>query len=207
MKLRCKKILCWYCYYKAYENQVRNVKSKNGIDDKSARILVYSEIKFFLPDITNVNLCKITFRAKKIYILFDRIGINRIQIISCSASAILNLHDNQIQDIINDFSKKVTNTDDVGYEDSVPIWNEHVTLKTNKTDALANPLGVSTSANILSSPQSKPTYDTLMTNPIFATRYWINILIYIENVVVKISIIMGLLMRHHAGTTSAHYAN
>ena len=43
--------------------------------------------------------------------------------------------------------------------------------------------------------------------PIFATRYWINILIYIENVVVKISIIMGLLMRHHAGTISAHYAN
>src|SRR3954452_23660429 len=50
----------------------------------------------------------------------------------------------------------------------------------------------------------------LMTNPIFATRYWINILIYIENVVVKISIIMGLLMRHHAGSRerpSAQYAN
>ena len=90
MKTRQKEILCWYCYYKAYEDRVRDVKSKNGIDDKSARTLVYSEIKPLLPDITDVNLRKITFRAKKIYILFDGIGINRIQIISCSASAISN---------------------------------------------------------------------------------------------------------------------
>ncbi|RGB25443.1 hypothetical protein C1646_771717 [Rhizophagus diaphanus] len=64
MKLRRKEILCWY----------RDVKSKNGVDDKSARTLVYSEIKPLLPEITNVNLRKITFRAKKIYILFDEIG-------------------------------------------------------------------------------------------------------------------------------------
>jgi hypothetical protein len=96
---------------------------------------VYSKIKPLLPDITDENLRKITFRAKKIYILFDGIGINRIQIISCSASAISNLSDNQIQDIINDFLSKATNTDDVDYDDSVPNWNGHVTLKTNKTDA------------------------------------------------------------------------
>ncbi len=78
MKLRRKEILCWYCYYKVYEDRIRDVKSKNGVDDKSARILVYSKIKPLLPDITDVNLRKITFRAKKIYILFDRIGINRI---------------------------------------------------------------------------------------------------------------------------------
>ncbi|CAG8529477.1 3745_t:CDS:2, partial [Funneliformis mosseae] len=41
MKARRKEILCWYCYYKAYEDRVRDVKSKNGIDDKSARTLVY----------------------------------------------------------------------------------------------------------------------------------------------------------------------
>ena len=72
--------------------------------------------------------------------MFDGIGINRIQIISCSASAISNLYDNQIQDIINDFPKKATNTDDVGYEDSVPNWNGHVTSKTNKADAQVNTL-------------------------------------------------------------------
>ena len=53
----------------------------------------------------------------------------------------------------------------------------------------------------------EPNLSQLMTAPIFATKYWINILIYIEKVVVKISIIMGWLMRHHVGTTSAYYAN
>src|SRR3954464_1144140 len=56
MKTRQKEIICWYCYYKKYEDQVRDVKSKNGIDDKSARTLVYSEIKLLLPVITDVNL-------------------------------------------------------------------------------------------------------------------------------------------------------
>ncbi|RIA98924.1 hypothetical protein C1645_812094 [Glomus cerebriforme] len=56
MKARQKEILCWYCYYKTYEDRVRDVKSKNGIDDKSARTLVYSEIKPLLPDITDINL-------------------------------------------------------------------------------------------------------------------------------------------------------
>ncbi|GES74862.1 hypothetical protein GLOIN_2v1869616 [Rhizophagus clarus] len=159
MKLRRKEILYWYCYYKAYEDRVGDVKSKNGVDDKSARTLVYSEIKPLLPDITDVNLRKITFRAKKIYILFDGIGINRIQIISCSVSAISNLSDNQIQDIINDFSKKATNTDDVGYENFVPNWNGHVTSKPNKTEVHANPLEVSSSASVSSASQPKPTYD------------------------------------------------
>jgi hypothetical protein len=60
-------------------------------------LVLYSEIKPLFPDITDVNLYKITFKAKKIYILFDRIGINRIQIISYSASTISNLYNNQIQ--------------------------------------------------------------------------------------------------------------
>jgi len=76
--------------------------------------------------------------------------------ISCSISAISNLSDNQIQNIINDFSKKATNTDN---EDSVPNWNGHVILKTNKTEIQANSLGVSTLANVLFASQSKPTYD------------------------------------------------
>ena len=63
------------------------------------------------------------------------------------------------QDIINDFPKKATNTDDVGYENFVPNWNGHVTSKTNKTEVQANPLGVSSSASVSSAFQSKPTYD------------------------------------------------
>ncbi|RIA99098.1 hypothetical protein C1645_811834 [Glomus cerebriforme] len=51
----------------------------NKIDEQLARILVYSEIKSLLSDITNVNLRKITSRAKKVYVLFEGIGIDKIQ--------------------------------------------------------------------------------------------------------------------------------
>ncbi|CAG8614313.1 12682_t:CDS:2, partial [Racocetra fulgida] len=95
----------------AMKLRLRDIKSKNGVDDKSARMLVYSEIKPLFPDITD--------------------------------------------EIINDFPKKATNTDDVGYEDSVPIWNRHVTLKTNKTDALeVQVIEVSTLASVSSTSQS-----------------------------------------------------
>jgi len=65
MKIRQKERLCWYCYYKAYENRVSDIKSANNIDDQSARTIVYNEIKSLLPDITDVNLRKMTSRAKK----------------------------------------------------------------------------------------------------------------------------------------------
>ncbi|RHZ61215.1 hypothetical protein Glove_349g11 [Diversispora epigaea] len=56
MKVRQKEILCWYCYYKAYEDRIEDIKCINKIDDQSARTLVYNEIKTLLPDITDVNL-------------------------------------------------------------------------------------------------------------------------------------------------------
>ncbi|CAG8577851.1 4413_t:CDS:2 [Diversispora eburnea] len=108
MKVRQKESLCWYCYYKAYENRVSDVKSVNNIDVQSARTLVYNEIKSLLPDITDVNLRKITSRAKKVYILYEGIGIDKIGQVTYSASAISSLKDIQIQNIINDFSKKST---------------------------------------------------------------------------------------------------
>src|SRR5436190_1983383 len=77
-------------------------------DNQSARTIVYNEIKSLLPDITNVNLRKITSRAKKVYILYEGIGIDKISQITYSASAIASLKDIQIQNIINDFSKKLT---------------------------------------------------------------------------------------------------
>ena len=110
MKTRQKEILCWYYYYKAYENRVRNIKTMDKIDDKSARTLVYNEIKSLLPDVTDVNLRKITFRAKRVYILFEGIGIDKISQVTYSASAISSLKDIQIQSIVNDFSKKLIDT-------------------------------------------------------------------------------------------------
>jgi len=99
------------------------------IDDKSARTLVYNEIKSLLPDVTDVNLCKITFRAKRVYILFEGIGIDKISQVSYSASAISSLKDVQIQNIIIDFSKSTTMNENRKVI-SVPNWNAHVTEQT-----------------------------------------------------------------------------
>ncbi|CAG8580318.1 11606_t:CDS:2 [Diversispora eburnea] len=78
MKVRQKEILCWYCYYKIYEDQIKDVKHTNQIDDQLTRTLVYNEIKSLLPNITDVNLHQRTFRAKKIYTLLMGIGIEKI---------------------------------------------------------------------------------------------------------------------------------
>ena len=113
MRVQQKEGLCWYCYYKAYENRVSDIKSANNsgasakvhIDDQSARTIVYNEIKSLLSDITDVNLHKITSRAKKVYILYEGIGIDKVSQITYSVSAISSLKDIQIQNIINDFSQ------------------------------------------------------------------------------------------------------
>ncbi|CAG8565206.1 19303_t:CDS:2 [Cetraspora pellucida] len=112
MKVRQKEILCWYCFYKAYEDRIKDIKCINKIDNQSARILVYNKIKKLLPDITDINLHQKTFKAKKIYTLLVEIEIEKIQTIICNASAISSLIDNQIQDIIIYFSKKFISIDD-----------------------------------------------------------------------------------------------
>ena len=73
------------------------------INDQSARTMVYNEIKSLLPDITDVNLRKRTFKAKKIHTLFEGIGIDKIRQITYSANAISSLKVSQIQNIINHF--------------------------------------------------------------------------------------------------------
>ncbi|CAG8480255.1 3286_t:CDS:2 [Gigaspora rosea] len=81
----------------AYEDRVEDCKAMKNINDQSARTLVYNEIKFLLPDITDVNLRQKTFRAKKIYTLFTGIGIDKIKRITYSTYAISCLSDVQIQ--------------------------------------------------------------------------------------------------------------
>ncbi|CAG8727239.1 1645_t:CDS:1, partial [Cetraspora pellucida] len=112
IKVGQKENLCWYCFYKAYEDQVEDYKGMKNIDDQSARTLVYNEIKFLLPNITDVNLRQKIFRAKKIYTLFTGIEIDKIKQITYSTYAISCLSDVQIQSIINSFPKQPTDTDE-----------------------------------------------------------------------------------------------
>ncbi|RHZ60196.1 hypothetical protein Glove_357g43 [Diversispora epigaea] len=60
MKVRQKEILCWYCYYKVYEDRIKDVKHTNRIDNQSAWTLVYNEIKSLLSDITNMIIIGVT---------------------------------------------------------------------------------------------------------------------------------------------------
>ena len=138
--------MCWYCYYKAYENRVSDVKTANNsgasakahIDDQSARTIVYNEIKSLLPDITDVNLRKITSRAKKVYILYEGIGIDKISQITYSASAISSLKDIQIQNIINNFSKKLI---DMNRQKAIGVTICHAIVGTIVTTILRSTFG------------------------------------------------------------------
>jgi len=57
---------------------------------------VYNKIKVFLSDITDMNLHQKKYKAKRIYILFIGIEIDKIQVVTCNTSIILDLLDNQI---------------------------------------------------------------------------------------------------------------
>ncbi|CAG8571662.1 3518_t:CDS:2 [Diversispora eburnea] len=116
MKVRQKESLCWYCYYKAYENQVSDIKFANNINDQLARTIVYNEIKSLLPLPIQVTY---------------------------SASAISNLKDIQIQNIIHDFFKKSndmncqnkkiqSNNPSITFVTSLPV-NTTLFEKTRKT--------------------------------------------------------------------------
>jgi hypothetical protein len=74
-----------------------------------------------------VNLRKITSRAKKIYILFEGIGIDKIQAVTYSASAISSLIEIQIQGIISCFPKTYkSSTDDTDEcQKMISVTNHH----------------------------------------------------------------------------------
>ncbi|CAG8586159.1 7020_t:CDS:2 [Diversispora eburnea] len=114
-----------------------SAKSTNNIVDQSARTLVYNEIRLLLPSISDVNLRKRTFKAKKVYTLFEGIGVDMIRQITYSANAISSLTDIQIQNIINRFRKKSTNINDtINCQEviGVPKKNAYVTEPSSSND-------------------------------------------------------------------------
>ena len=108
-------------------------------------------MKPFLPTkITQDNLRKKTLRARKHLMLFGKngVGIDKIKLVSYSATEISKLNNAQIQNVI-DQVKKYTSSD----------HQSHVTLKTVPSGNGQIKAEVNTLANILSESQSKPTYD------------------------------------------------
>ncbi|CAG8722398.1 18034_t:CDS:2, partial [Cetraspora pellucida] len=105
-KIGQKEILYWYYYSEEFKKKVSDIILKNEINDQMARIQIYNEMKPFLPGIKRVYLCKKTQKARNIYILFKKIGIDKIKQVTYSADAISSLTDIQIQNIIKLFSEK-----------------------------------------------------------------------------------------------------
>ncbi|CAI2193069.1 3530_t:CDS:2, partial [Funneliformis geosporum] len=69
----------------------------------------YQEVKKLLPDISDVNLRQQLYRARKLYKLFNAVGMKKIKQVTYNANAISNLNNTQIQNIINYvFSKAIT---------------------------------------------------------------------------------------------------
>jgi hypothetical protein len=68
--------------------------------------MVYQEIKQLLPDVTGVNLRQKILRARKLYKLFNTLGIEKIKQVSYSADAISSLSYPQIQNIIDHVTSK-----------------------------------------------------------------------------------------------------
>ena len=59
---------------------------------KTATSMVYQEIKQLLPEITDVNLRQKILRARKLYKLFNTLGLEKIKQVSYSANAISSLN-------------------------------------------------------------------------------------------------------------------
>ncbi|RHZ72313.1 hypothetical protein Glove_243g8 [Diversispora epigaea] len=102
-KANQEEILCWSIYRKDFRLSIIRKKRSQELD-------------LHLPEISRDALCKKTQRAEKIYILFKKIGHDKIKYIkSYSANSISKLTNDQIQEIIN-YSCQNVNTDNAGHQ-------------------------------------------------------------------------------------------
>ncbi|POG58403.1 hypothetical protein GLOIN_2v921256 [Rhizophagus irregularis DAOM 181602=DAOM 197198] len=120
-------ILYWCYFIEKYDKMIDNFVV-DGVKKKTATSMVYQEIKQLLPDITDVNLRQKILRARKLYKLFNTLGIEKIKQVSYSADAISSLSYPQIQNII-DYVNSVTSS----HNETVKILHDqsHVTSKIN----------------------------------------------------------------------------
>src|SRR5438128_4923534 len=87
IKSRQQEILNWYYYSLEFENKVRDITADGKIKDKTARTVIYKEMKPFLPNITQDNLRQKTLRARMLFGK-DGVGIDKIKQVTYSANEI-----------------------------------------------------------------------------------------------------------------------
>ncbi|CAG8763831.1 7065_t:CDS:1, partial [Cetraspora pellucida] len=157
-------ILQWCRYIEKYDKRVSEITSNSKVKIKTARSLVYKEVKQLLPDITDANLRQKTLRARKIYNLFNGIGIKKIEQVTYSANAISNLTNTQIQNIINHVLSKTVNkihdpnNSEVGELTAPSIQSSHTSnLKDEISKEVKSlPVSISMESHVSDSSSSKP---------------------------------------------------
>ncbi|GBB86236.1 hypothetical protein RclHR1_12680002 [Rhizophagus clarus] len=141
IRMGLKEILCLYHYSLKFEEKVKNITADGKTKDKTARSMIYKDMLQYLPNVTLGNLRIRTHRAKNILMLFGEkgVGINRMKLVTCSASDISRLNNTQIPNIIdyvNDrvhvISKTVTNGNDQSHMTSAETISS-VTPQASKT--------------------------------------------------------------------------
>ncbi|GES90817.1 hypothetical protein GLOIN_2v1790230 [Rhizophagus clarus] len=134
-KLGQEEILYWCYFIEKYDKRIDNLVV-GGVKKKTATSMVYQEIKQLLPDITGVNLRQKILRVRKLYKLFNTLGIEKIKQVSYSADAISSLSYPQIQNIIDHVNSVISS-----HNETVKILHNqsHVTSKINLANAYIPP--------------------------------------------------------------------
>ncbi|CAG8451660.1 6947_t:CDS:2 [Acaulospora morrowiae] len=105
IKVNQDEITCWYYYIIEFDNQVKNLMKSDHIGEKKAKGQIYDFIIAQL-NTKRKTLQKQTQKARKVYNLFEKIGIDKIQHIKTfSADAISRFTNLQIQTVIDHFAK------------------------------------------------------------------------------------------------------
>jgi len=102
-----KELLCWCSYIVEFNKKTIEFMTEYKIGEKKAKGMIYDNlIKLLRPGTKRNTLLKQTQRARDIYKLFEKIGIDKIKYITTySANSISELSDSQIQTIVDYFSK------------------------------------------------------------------------------------------------------
>ncbi|PKY49300.1 hypothetical protein RhiirA4_465226 [Rhizophagus irregularis] len=82
-------LLDWHNYSFEFESKIDTLTADGRIEDKTARSMIYKEMKPFLPTkVTQANLHKKTHRARKRLMLLGKngVGIDKIKLVSYSAT-------------------------------------------------------------------------------------------------------------------------
>src|SRR5215469_4666138 len=105
MKANQKEILSWYLYAEKFLIMVKDNMANGKVGEKKAKGQVYDFIIQQLPDTKRDTLCRQTQRAIKIFNLFEKIGIDKVQYITTySANSISKITNEELQQVINHFS-------------------------------------------------------------------------------------------------------